>query len=102
MHTLSAEDQRKVADLKRCLKNARGRAAYWSGNPSCRAYGFDPKSPRAAVQGHAIEYETAMSDIDVLCAELERLTGRTYKRSDPKAEFRARFANIFRPHPGDE
>lgn len=101
MRELTPEQQKHVAYLKRCLKNARRRARYWSGNPSFRGFGFRPSSPRAVTQGHAIEYETALSDIEVLCDELEALTGQTFKRSDPKAEFLERFHSSFRPKKPD-
>ena len=96
MKELTDRQKALIRDLKRRLKNARRRARYWSGNPSFRGFGFRPNSARAVTQGHAIEYETALSDIDVLCEALEELTGRSFKRSDPRAEFLDRFAS-FRP-----
>jgi hypothetical protein len=75
----------KVADFERRLRNARRRATYWSGNPSSNGRGFCGNTGEAEWG-----YNLALSDIRSLCDVLDQLTGNRPKRTDPKAEFRAR------------
>lgn len=92
----TTDDQRDsvaVQFLVRALKNARSRALYWSGNPTFTGKRFDPNAKRRVCGGHDEQYELALCDIDSLCDELEKRTGRKWKRSDTKQAFQQRFLN---------
>lgn len=78
-----------LANLKKRLRNAQQRARYWSGNPSNSGFGYDPTNTSS---GDAdTEYEMALDDCTAIADEIERLTGKRPKTSDPKREYNAKF-----------
>lgn len=95
-------DSVAVQRLVRALKNARSRALYWSGNPTFTGKRFDPNARRRVCGGHDEQYELAMCDIDSLCSELEKLTGRKWKRSDTKQAFQHRFLDAMARRSNDK
>ncbi len=85
-----------VPELKRRLRAARQRAAYWSGRPSTRGFGFRPGSRGRPKHGHPdLEYETAMCDITTLAQMIGERTGKFPKVSDPAADWRRRYSELF-------
>lgn len=84
---MSARD--KILSARKALNLAKARALYWSGNPSFGGKSFRPGG--TGRKNRDIEYEMAMDDIDNLCAQLETLTGKPWKRYDPEADFKKRY-----------
>lgn len=81
--------------LRQQLKNARRRAVYWSGRPSFCGFGFRPGVRSRASSGHPdLQYEICLDDIGALCDEIERLTGRRPKETNPRQEYRKRMAGF--------
>lgn len=90
---MKQDNDAHVADLRRRLRNARQRAAYWSGRPNFSNRGFRGNSC------HGDEgYEIAMCDIRSLSGAIEEATGKRPKQSDPKREFRATFSALMGAH----
>lgn len=83
------QNERRIEDARKRLKLAKGRALYWSGNPSFTGKRFQPG--RRGRKNRDLEYEMAMDDVENLCLDLEKLTGRPWKRYDPEAEFKKRY-----------
>ena len=77
----------RLVDLRKRLKNARHRAAYWSGRPSARGFGYCPYSGADA----DIEYEMALDDCHAIADEIERITGKRPIVTDYRDRFRERF-----------
>lgn len=73
-----------VARLMRRFRNARRRAAYWSGRPSLTGAGHRVKRTDASIM-----YEQAMTDQKNLAADIALLTGRLPVVRDYKAEVAA-------------
>ena len=89
---IQQRDSVAVRRLVRALKNARSRALYWSGNPTFTGKRFNPNAKvRRVCGGHDEQYELALCDIDSLTDELEKLTGKKWKKTDTKVAFQQRF-----------
>lgn len=82
----------QINDLKKRLRSARGRVAYWSNRPSFRGFGFKQNSRRAKTGAWALEYEQALDDVRNLASVLSELTGRAYAVTDLMEEFRLKFS----------
>ena len=85
----------ELIGLKLRLRAARQRAAYWSGRPSFRGFGFRTGSSGRPPHGrHDIEYEIAMDDIQSLCQRIGELTGCEPKVSDPREDFLKQYLKL--------
>lgn len=95
------EADRRLADLKKRLVNARKRAKYWAGLPSFTEGAGHSMSriaqQRRAARGtdHEMEYEMALADCDSLAREIEILTGSKPEVIDYKAVFNKGFNAAF-------
>ena len=90
---LSPESQAEAQRLRKRLKAARARAAYWSGRPSAPGRGFNPYADND--RDPDMEYEMAMVDCEALADRIAELTGRRPAVTDYKERFRERFAESF-------
>lgn len=63
---------KNIRELKRKLKNAKQRVAYWSGRPSFTAKSFRPGIMGRTKDGRDIEDERAVFDCESLEQELSR------------------------------
>ena len=79
-----------LATLKKRLNAARKRAAYWSGRPSGRGFGFSSRAAHSGQQDE--EYETAMTDCDALADAIAEITGKRPTVTDYREDFRNAFA----------
>ena len=88
LRSIQARDkdmQNEVKDLKRRLQAARQRAAYWSGRPSGRGFGYNPNANNG--RDADMEYEMAISDCNYLASRIEIETGKRPRVTDYKDEF---------------
>lgn len=95
------DTDRKLADLKRRLANARKRARYWAGLPSF-AIGSGHSMSRLAQQrlaargsDHEMEYEMALADCESLASVIEELSGSKPEVIDYKTVFNNGFNAAF-------
>ena len=91
---MKADQAERLAMLRRRLKNVKGRALYWSGNPSFAKNRFIPTRAR---HSDSEGYEIAMCDVRSLRRAIFELTGEGPKDYDPKAAFREAFAKFILP-----
>ena len=86
-------DKTKLSGLRRRLRNARARAAYWSGRPSFTGAGYTPSRTHRSADH---EYELAMCDIASLCKAIEALTGVQPKIVDTRQVWKEAAAKLMR------